>query len=205
MSDVPDFIKQDQAEEASGYVNITDLEPLITLLKEKNARIDELTAELAAEQKVQTRLSREDIPEVMNKLGYSELTLTSKEKLSIKQDASVSIPEAKEQLFYDFLKARGEEDIIKLHFAFPRMSIDRQQQLFEFLDGYGYVYEYKQGVHPQTLKAYFKKLLGVGEDDREAGIREGRYLHPDKVRDFTTIFIYYFTKLTAPKGAKSEL
>jgi len=205
MGDVPDFLKQDQAEEATRPVNIADLWPLIALLKEANERVDVLEAALKAAKKEQLGLSRDDIPEVMNKLGYRELTLTSKEKVTVKQDASVSIPEDKEALFYHFLEERKEDDIIKLQFYFPRMEPDRKQHLFDILEANDYVYEFKQGVHPQTLKAYFKKLLGVGEEDREEGIGSGKYQHPDVVRDFANIFVYYFTKITAPKGAKSQL
>lgn len=200
MSDVPDFIKEDQAEDQP--VDANTLAALVRLFKDQKAEVDRLSAELADAQAVFNKTSREYIPELMRGLGYSEITLDTKEKLKVKEDASVSVPEEKERVFFDFLEQRGDQDIIKLNFAFPRMSGERRQFLMDLLTGNDFEFDFKEGVHPQTLKAYFKRLLGVGEEDRAEGIRSGKYLHPDVVKDFANIFTYYVTSITAPKGSK---
>lgn len=198
MSDVPAFIKDDQKEE-SNY-DLSNLEPLIEQFKIQKAEVDRLETLLAIANEAFKKTAREEIPEIMNYLGYSELKLKTQEKLRVKEDASVSVPDDKESAFFTFLAERGDQDIIKLHFAFPRMSTEKRQLLMDLLDANEFDFEFKEGVHPQTLKSYFKKLLGIGEEDREEGIREGKYVHPDVVRDFTSIFVYYTTSITAPKG-----
>ena len=196
--DLTEQFKKDQAEER--VPDLTDLDPLIKLFKEQKAKVDALKDELEAAEAAFKHTARDEIPAIMNYLGYTELKLATKEKVTVKEDASVSVPEDKEPQFFKFLEERGEQDIIKLQFAFPRMSIEKRQLLFDLLDANDFAFDFKEGVHPQTLKSYFKKLLGVGAEDRAQGIKEGRYLHPSVVEPFTSMFIYYTTSITAPRG-----
>lgn len=199
MSAIPDFLAEDQAEVAPPALDT--LVPLIALFKEQKAEVDRLTNELELATAALTKTSREEIPEIMNFIGYREITLANKEKVKVKEDASVSVPEDKETEFFKFLADRGDQAIIKTQFAFPRMSGERRQLLFDLLEANEFEdYEFKEGVHPQTLKAYFKKLLGVGEEDRAEGIRIGKYLHPDKVTGFTKVFTYFVTSITDRKS-----
>jgi hypothetical protein len=199
--DVPDFIKQDQEEERDP-LSLNDLAPLVQLFKEQKAEVERLTAELEVAEQALKRTGRDDIPEIMRYVGYTEITLASKEKVKVKEDASVSVPDIKEEEFFKFLADRGDQDIIKLNFAFPRMATVKRQLLMDLLDANDFEFTFKEGVHPQTLKSYFKKLLGVGEEDRAEGIRNGKYVHPDIVKPFTEMFIYYTTSITAPKANK---
>jgi hypothetical protein len=203
MGDVPDFLKQDQAEEAARPHDLTELAPLVTLMKEQKAEVERLKAELEEAEAAYKKTAQQDVPAVMNYVGYSAIELASGERVKVKEDAAVSVPEDKEAAFFKFLADRGDQDIIKLQFAFPRMPAAKRQLLFDLLDANEFEFEFKEGVHPQTLKSYFKKLLGVGEEDREEGIQAGKYVHPDVVRDFTQIFVYYVTSITAPKVKQS--
>lgn len=198
MGDVPDFIKEDQAEPQEPP-KLDDLVPLITLLKEQQAEVAGLTLALDTATKAMQRTSREKIPEIMRYIGYTDLTLATKEKVKIKEVSVVTIPEDKEQLFHKWLADRNEQDIIKLNFAFPRMPAEKRQLLFDLLDANDFEFEFKEGVHYQTLQSYFRKLLGVNEEDRAEGIGSGKYLHPDAVKDFASTFVYYETTIKAPK------
>jgi hypothetical protein len=202
MGDVPDFIKEDQAEVANTPPTLTDLVPLILRLKEELAAVAQLEVDLELAKQTLKRTQRDEIPQIMNYLGYSELTLSTKEKVKVKQDASVTIPEDKEPLFFKYLADTNQQDIIKLQFAFPRMPAERRQYLFNLLEANDFEYEFKEGVHWQIQQAFFKKLLGIGQDDREEGIKSGKYVHPDKVKDFAEIFVFFTTSITAPKGDK---
>ena len=177
-----------------------DLTPLIATLKEQKATVEALRAELDKAEKALQRTSREQIPEIMRYFGYTELALSTHEKVKIKEVSVASIPEDKEPMFFKFLADRNEQDIIKLQFAFPRMPAERRQLLFDLLDANEFEFEFKEGVHYQTLQSYFRKLLGINEEDRAEGIKSGKYLHPDAVKDFTSLFVYYETSITAPKG-----
>lgn len=200
MEGVPDFIKEDQAEREP--MDLNRLAGLIEVMKERKAKVTALKEELEAAEGLYKHTIQEDIPELMRYFSYSKIELATKEVVKIKEDASVSIPEGREQLFFKFLADRGEQDIIKLQFSFPRMPNDRRQLLFDLLAANDFEYEFKEGVHWQTLQAYFRKLLGIGEDPevKEEGIRTGRLLHPDAVRDFAVVFTFWTTSLTAPKG-----
>jgi hypothetical protein len=200
MDAVPDFLKEDQAEREE--LKLDDLAPLVELFKDRCDEVARLTEELERAKAAKNKLGREHIPEIMRYLGYTEIKLATGEKLKVKEEASVSIPEGKEQAFLDFLKSRNEEDIVKLQLWFSRMPNEQRETLLALLEANGFEPEVKEGVHQQTLKAYFKKLLGVGEEDREEGIKSGKYLHPDAVRDFASIFVYYDTSVSAPKGSR---
>jgi hypothetical protein len=198
LGDVPDFIKEDQQEKEAP--KLEDLMPLIDLFKEQQREVGRLTSELDAATKAMQQTSRDKIPEIMRYAGYTELKVATRDVVKIKEVSIVTVPEDKEQVFFRWLVDRNEQDIIKLQFAFPRMPAERRQLLFDLLDANDFTFEFKEGVHYQTLQSYFRKLLGVNEEDRAEGIREGRYLHPDAVKDFASTFIYYETTIKAPKA-----
>jgi len=97
--------------------------------------------------------------------------------------------------FFAFLKERDEEDIVKLNIQFKKMPVEKQRELFDFLNGYEYEYESDRGVHPMTLKSYFKKLLGIGDEERAEGIAKGKYLRPEDVASVANVFTFFNTKI----------
>jgi len=157
--------------------------------------IEEKELEVKLNKEELTRLSQEEIPTLLSTYGLSEIKLKSGKKVIVKKNASVSVPDDKQEAFYAFLKERDEEDIIKLHFHFSRMPTEKMVALFTFLTEGEFVYDSDRGVHSQTLKKYFKELLGIGEEDQEEGIAEGRYLRKETVTDIVNIFIYFKTTI----------
>ena len=196
--DAPDFLKRDAAtDEAVNESELTQLEELVVAYQTVNGEIEELEREIAERKEVFRKISQERIPELLNKHGLADIRLRNGVKVKVKEEASVSIPDEKEAKFFEFLEARNEADIIKLTISFPKMSEAMQQQLKDFLEGYEYEYDIKRGVHPSTLKAYVKKLLGVGEEDdvRKAGVAAGKYLRKQDVTDVMNVFTFFNTKL----------
>ena len=124
------------------------------------------------------KISQERIPELLATYGLSEIKLATGEKVIVSENASVSVPDEKKEAFYLFLKDRDEEDIIKVHLHFDRMANEKIVGLFTFLTEGEYVYGSDRGVHSQTLKKYFKELLGIGVDKEEyaMGVSDGVFL-----------------------------
>jgi hypothetical protein len=174
---------------------LAQLEKLVTSYKWEEAEVKSLEAELADAKARFNELSQVAIPELLNQHGLSEIRLRSGEKVIVKEDASVTVPDDKQQKFFDFLKERNNEDIIKLLFQFKRMAPQKMQELFDFLNGYDYDYEFERNVHPQTLKKYFKDLLGIGQENREELIADGKCLKPEDVADVCNVFTYFSTKI----------
>jgi len=192
--ETPVFLQKagpDQVEDSE----LAQLEELVKTYKTLERDIEEQEAVLAEKKAAFRTVSQESIPMLLNQHGLSELKLRSGDKIIVKEDASVSVPDTKKQAFFAFLKERDEEDIIKLNIQFKKMPAEMQQQLFEFLNNYNYEYESDRGVHPMTLKSYFKKLLGVGDEDRAAGIAAGKYLQPQDVEEVVNVFTFFNTKI----------
>ena len=192
--ETPKFLRETSAD-VIDTSELAQLEELVKTYKLLQRDIEELEADLSKRKEAFRMVAQESIPSLLNQHGLSELKLRSGDKIIVKEDASVSVPDDKKPAFYEFLKSRDEEDIIKLNIQFKKMPVEKQQQLFEFLNGYDYEYESDRGVHPMTLKSYFKKLLGVGDEERAAGIAAGRYLRTQDVENVVNVFTFFNTKI----------
>lgn len=196
--DTPEFLME-KSPEAIGDDVLAELKELIDRyqLFSKQVQINEETLKTSKEQL--RRVSQEDIPNLLHKYGLSEIRLKTGEKVIVREKAAISIPADKEEVFFDFLRVRKEEDIIKLAFSFPRMEPERVKQLFYFLGENDYAYDVKRGVHPQTLAKYFRDLLGINAEDKEDGIKEGRYLKVESVSNIANVFVFHDTKVEEKK------
>lgn len=191
---VPDHLTAVEAEELS-LGELDTLEMLVKQYQSREADVDDLEARLKLAKKAFNDVSATEIPNFLLQHGISEVRLASGAKVVVKEDASVSVPEEKREAFHAFLEARGEGDIIKLQVRFARMPQKKQEELFAFLNGFEYEYESERGVYPQTLKKYFKNLLGIGEKDREEGVAKGYYLREEDVGGVASVFTYHVTKI----------
>lgn len=189
----PDFLKT--TEDSIEASELSRLQHLVKEYQDREAMVKDLEEELKHAKEAFNVIAQQEIPNILNQYGIGDIRLASGDKISVKQELSVSVKADKLLEFYKFLEDRGDTDIIKLMFQFRRMPEEKMQDLFTFLNEYGYDYEYEKGVHPQTLKKYFKELLGIGQDDQEEGIRLKRYLKPSDVNSFATFFVYYTTKI----------
>lgn len=194
--DTPNFLVNDKADVIEGG-ELSRLQSLVYDLLDEKATIEGMEETMAEHKEKARRIAQESIPTLLSQYGLSEIRLSDGIKVIVKEDASVSIKDGKQDEFFAFLKARGEEDIIKLMMQFARMPAEKLAQLFEFLNGYDYDYTAEKGVHPQTLKKYFKELLGIGEDpkDRENLVKMGKCLRRQDVESFANVFPFFNTTL----------
>ena len=191
MSDTPDFLKNQKAGMTQDALK--ELQELVALFKRQNAEVDELEEQLKNAKKRFNQTSQEAIPTLLHSHGLSEIRLMSGEKIFVKEDLSVTITD--EQKFFDWLEFRGEDDIIKLQLHFDRTESDKLSKLFAWLLDNEFDYEMHQGVHGQTKKKYFKEVLGLGQDDYEEGLEDGRYVKEEKVNIFAKIFKFNKTTI----------
>jgi len=204
MSDAeraPKFLLDDavtpaEAEATSGS-ELKQLEDLVDAFVRQTSVVDDLTEELKAETEKLRRLGQDEIPSVMLQHGFSELRLKSGKKVIVKENVSVSVPPEKQSAFFEFLRRRNEQDIIKLHVHFDRMSDAKLEELMTFLDGYEYAFTSDRGVHPQTLKAYTTKLLALDmePEERAEAVASGRALRKEDVAGVMNAFTFFSTKV----------
>jgi hypothetical protein len=124
-------------------------------------------AELALEE-LKGRLSRVrdvDLPAIMQQAGTRMLKLTNGAILEIKEDFFASIPEDKQEKAFRWFTVTGNDGLIKneIKANFGKGQDAEAQELQDKLDELGYSYTAKRSVHPQTLKAFVRKVVESGE------------------------------------------
>lgn len=131
-------------------------------LRDAQAEVKRLTAELAAAKAIQTRLEREALPELMREYDLDEFKLTDGAKVTIKDDLECAITEANKEAAHKWITKRGDDGIIKtvLLVEFDR---DEREQAIKLAQKVRKLtnkpVEVSESVHPQTLKAYLRELL----------------------------------------------
>jgi hypothetical protein len=195
------LLKEAEQPDAPDQSSLEQLQELVLALRKKDEEIALLEQKLEEAGKARSELGRIQIPQLIRALGISELKLADGAKVVVSELADVSVPDEKEKAFLDFLVKRKEDDIVKTHIALPKMSGERRQAVLDFLAAYDYDYEAKVGVHPQTLKAYAKRLLGVGVEKEalKQGIVDKRYLRKEDVADVMNVFTFFDTKIVKKK------
>lgn len=191
MDKAPEFLKN--VKENITNDALTKLKNLVELYKGYEIQIETLKIELENKKKLFNDISHTQIPELLNSFGLSEIKLDTGEKIIVKEDISVTISDDKR--FFQFLKDRDEDDIIKLAFFFPKMESEKIEALYNYLVKQNYEYESEKSVHAQTRKKYFKELLGIGKPDLEQGLKSGKYIVKEIITNFVKIFTYHITKI----------
>ena len=192
MAKAPAFLKGQKEEEVQ---DLDKLHKMAVRYLELEKEINELTEKIKEAKSTLNTYSQELIPQFLLSNGLSEIRLETGEKITIKEDISITIKD--DNAFFKFLRERKEDDIIKTFFQFDRMKPDKLNALFTFLDNEEYEFEAKKDVHAQTKKKYFKGLLGMGQDkeDYEEGLKGGEYVKKEAIDRFVKIFNYYITKI----------
>ncbi|MHA1302167.1 MAG: gp33 family protein [Candidatus Heimdallarchaeaceae archaeon] len=152
---------------------LTHLSELVEKQLTYEDEIKNLEEELQAKKKQYNEVRQIEIPDFLKQFGISEIKLANGKKVTIKEDVSVTIKDAK--AFYDFLRKRHDDAIIKNILEMESPPTELMDELMER----GYLFSYNEKIHGQTLKAYFRTFLEVGE------------IPPDSVNVYT----YSITKI----------
>lgn len=127
---------------------VAELENALSLKKEELRQVAEI-----------------ELPETMLNLGLNSFSLSDGTKLQIKTFYRGSIPKAREEEAFEWLKEHGHEDLIKneVKSSFGKGEEINANNLMLILKQEGFDYENKKTVHPSTLKAFVKEQLERGK------------------------------------------
>lgn len=180
---------------ASAPADLERLKDLVESYKILEGEIADLEARAAEKKKVFTAIAQEEIPALLHAAGLSEIKLATGEKIKVTEGISVSI--ADRDAFFDFLKKRGEDSIVKTAIELDRMEPAAREKVFSALYAAGVQFTAADAVNGQTLKKYAKDLIGVGRDPEEvaADLAAGRAVRREDVAGFLKIFTYWTTKI----------
>lgn len=161
------MINFDEEQKAPSDGEIATISRMISTLRQMKDRVARMEIELKAQKEAYVKLSQQDLPEAMRIAGMAEFTTTDGNKVSIKDDIYAAISEANKAKAFAWLTEHNFGDLIKtsVDVNFGRGEHDKVSDLLKNLQEHGYQnYGLKEGVHPQTLKAFLREQIANGMD-----------------------------------------
>ena len=129
-------------------------------------QIKDLEVQLKNKKREADKVSGEVIPTIMQEMNISSLKLADGSAVEVKPVYGASIPIAKKEEAFKWLREHGLGDLIKneITVAFGRDEDNKAQQYAVLARGQGFEPVQKIGVHPQTLKAVVRERLESGQE-----------------------------------------
>ena len=147
---------QDKSSLAEQVSKLKDLEDQI---KDTEKKLKDLKANADA-------LSGEVIPTMMTEMNISTMKLADGSAVEVKPVYGASIPIAKKEEAYNWLRQNGLGDLIKneVTVSFGRNEDNKAASYAELAQGQGYQPTQKLKVEPMTLKALVRERLESGQE-----------------------------------------
>jgi len=155
----PSFLGTIKGDFAPGEQEMTRLEELIAYYRHCAEAVAEKEAALKVAKEEFNRVAQQELPNLLLSNGFTEIKLKDGKKVTIKSSVDVSYKKEDEQLFFKFLKDRGEEAIIKTQYNFKKLDGETVTAIANFFADENLDYDVAESVHAQTKKAYFKRLV----------------------------------------------
>lgn len=129
--------------------------------------ISAMQANMADRQAELKQILEDDLPQAMDSANCKEFTASNGAKLQIKDLVSASIPKARQEEAFAWLRANGHSELIKHEITVP-MSRGMDNLAPEMIDRikrtYGVEAADKATVHAQTLAAFCREQLAQGKE-----------------------------------------
>ena len=158
---------EDDRKESIGEVdNAKALSDQVTKLQSLEDEIEEQEKKLKELKRNQELLSGEVIPTMMTEMNISTLKLADGSAVEVKPVYGASIPVAKKEEAYTWLRENGLGDLIKneITVAFGRNEDNKAMAYATLAQGQGYEPIQKLKVEPMTLKALVRERVEAGLD-----------------------------------------
>jgi hypothetical protein len=158
---------EDDRKESLGEVdNAKALSDQVTKLQSLEDEIVEQEKKLKELKRNQELLSGEVIPTMMTEMNISTLKLADGSAVEVKPVYGASIPVAKKEEAYTWLRENGLGDLIKneITVAFGRNEDNKAMAYATLAQGQGYEPIQKLKVEPMTLKALVRERLESGQE-----------------------------------------
>lgn len=157
------------------------LQELGTTLRTKNQELQTLENQVSAKKQEIKQLEEVHLPTLLDELGIEGIDLQDGGRIEAKDFVQTRISEANKQAAFQWLRETQNDGIIKneISVKLNRGSDERAQRIMDALNTDGIPFDFKETVHPSTLKSFITEVLNNPElrDQlpREAfGVYEGR-------------------------------
>ena len=158
--------EEDRKESLGEDDNAKALSDQVTKLQVLEDEIVEQEKKLKELKRNQELLSGEVIPTMMTEMNISTLKLADGSAVEVKPVYGASIPVAKKEEAYTWLRENGLGDLIKneISVAFGRNEDNKAMAYATLAQGQGYEPIQKLKVEPMTLKALVRERLESGQE-----------------------------------------
>ena len=158
--------EEDRKESLGEVNNAKALSDQVTKLQSLEDEIDEQEKKLKELKRNQELLSGEVIPTMMTEMNISTLKLADGSAVEVKPVYGASIPAAKKEDAFTWLRKNGLGDLIKneITVAFGRNEDNKAMAYANLAQGQGYEPIQKLKVEPMTLKAMVRERLESGQE-----------------------------------------
>lgn len=157
---------EEDAVDASEVGSLGEVSELARQLVTMQDEVKDLESMLKNRKEDLRKLQEQTLPDALIELGLSEVALENGVKIETKQFYRASIPKAKEDEAFAWLRDNGHGDLVKhvVSLRFDREEDEQARELIEDLRDKGLDPENKQSVHPMTLRAFARERIEAGED-----------------------------------------
>jgi hypothetical protein len=128
------------------------------------ARVSDLEQELSGAKKDLKEVAENQLPAAMAEYGMAKVKMDDGSEISVSKFYSASIPKARQEEAFDWLRDNGHDSLIKnqVSISFGRSEDTIAQKLMDKLQADGYETQQKVWVEPMTLKAFVKEQVEEG-------------------------------------------
>ena len=157
---------EDAPQDITETGNVKNLSDQVLSLQSLENEIKEDEEKIKIKKERADKLSGEVIPTMMKEMSLSSLKLADGSSVEVKPIYGASIPVAKREEAFNWLREHGLGDIIKndVTVTFGRGEDNKASAYAVLAKGQGYEPVQKIGVHPQTLKAVVRERTESGQD-----------------------------------------
>ena len=158
--------EQDQRADLDGANDANKLSDQVVKLQQLEDQLVAKEEELKELKRKVELVSGEVIPTMMQEMNISTLKLADGTSVEVKPVYGASIPIAKKEEAFKWLRDNGLGDLIKneVTVAFGRNEDDKATQYASLAQGQGYQPVQKFKVEPMTLKALVRERVESGQD-----------------------------------------
>ena len=158
--------EQDKTKDLASADNAGELSTQVVRLQSLEDQIKDLEIQLKDKKREADKVSGEVIPTIMQEMNISSLKLADGSAVEVKPVYGASIPIAKKEEAFKWLREHGLGDLIKneITVAFGRDEDNKAQQYAVLAQGQGYEPVQKLKVEPMTLKALVRERIEAGQD-----------------------------------------
>ena len=166
MNKLNELMEEDQSLAVNEIDNIKNLSDEVIKLQQLEKNIKAKEQDLKALKETAEKISGEVIPTIMNEMSLSSLKLADGSSVEVKKIYGASIPIAKREAAFNWLRDNGLGDLIKneVTVSFGRNEDNKAVEYTVLAQGHGYQPIQKLKVEPMTLKALVRERVESGQD-----------------------------------------